>query len=99
MSKKPEVSTDIQDEETHEQLMAAFRVYFAANQKWINEGTKRSAIRLRQALAEIRIIARARRERVQEWRQWKDEDWEVQKANRKAKKDQKQQAQKDDDAN
>lgn len=99
MSKKPTVSTDIQDEETHEQLMAAFREYFKANQKWINEGTKRSAIRLRQALAEIRIIARARRERVQEWRQWKDADWEVQKANRKAKRDQKQQAQKDNDAN
>lgn len=99
MSKRPEISTDVQDEETHEQLMAAFREYFKANQKWINEGTKRSAIQLRYWLAQIRIIARARRERVQEWRQWKDVDWEVQKAKRKAKKDQKQQAQKDNDAN
>lgn len=99
MSKKPETSTPEQDEVLHDALMAAFREYFKANQKWLNEGTKRSGMHVRYWLAQIRIIARDRRAKVQEWRQWKDADWEVQKANRKAKKDQKQQAQDTDDAN
>jgi len=95
MSKKVE-PIDYQDEELHEQLMAAFRVYFKANQNWLNTGTKRSAIRLRQALSEIRCICIERREVVRKWAVNKEAQLEERKARRK---DQNQQAHKDDDAN
>ena len=56
-----------QDEELHAELLKAFREYFEANQRWINEGTKVSAIRLRQKLSEIRTICTKRRAVVREW--------------------------------
>jgi hypothetical protein len=56
-----------QDEELHAELLKVFREYFEANQRWINEGTKVSAIRLRQKLSEIRTICTKRRARVREW--------------------------------
>lgn len=56
-----------QDEELHAELLQAFREYFEANQRWINEGTKVSGIRLRQKLSEIRKICSARRVAVREW--------------------------------
>ena len=56
-----------QDEKLHAELLAEFRRYFELNQKWINEGTKASAIRLRQSLSEIRRICSARRVAVREW--------------------------------
>jgi hypothetical protein len=56
-----------QDEQLHAQLLKVFREYFEANQRWINEGTKVSAIRLRQKLSEIRKICSQRRVAVREW--------------------------------
>ncbi len=56
-----------QDEELHAELLRVFREYFEANQQWINEGTKASAIRLRQKLSEIRKVCSKRRVAVREW--------------------------------
>lgn len=56
-----------QDEELHAKLLTAFREYFEANQRWINEGTKVSGIRLRQKLSEIRKICSARRVVIRDW--------------------------------
>lgn len=62
-----------QDEELHAKLLTVFREYFEANQVWINEGTKASAIRLRKKLSEIRRICSQRRVVVREWAEWKEE--------------------------
>lgn len=67
MSKKVE-PLSYQDEETHEKLMAAFREYFKSNQEWINKGTRRAGENSRYWLAQIRIIARERRDRIQRYR-------------------------------
>ncbi len=67
MSKKVE-PLDYQDEETHEQLMNAFREYFKANQQWINKGTRIAGENARYWLAQIRIIARNRRDKIQRYR-------------------------------
>jgi hypothetical protein len=56
-----------QDEELHAELLKVFREYFEENQRWLNEGTKASAIRLRQKLSEIRRICSERRVAVREW--------------------------------
>jgi hypothetical protein len=56
-----------QDEQLHAELLKVFREYFEANQRWINEGTKVSAIRLRQKLSEIRKICSQRRVVVRDW--------------------------------
>jgi translation initiation factor 2 alpha subunit (eIF-2alpha) len=69
-----------QDEETHDQLMNAFREYFKANQQWVNKGTRIAGENTRYWLSQIRIIARERRAKVQEWRHAVDAD----KAERKA---------------
>ena len=85
-----------QDEEIHAQLLAEFRVYFAENQKWLSEGTKASAIRLRQSLSEIRRICSQRRVAVREWSIEKENELRQKEA---ARQTQKQQAAKDTDAN
>jgi len=82
MSKKVEPSS-IQNEESHEQLMAAFRQYFKANQDWQSKGTRRAGEQMRYWLAQIRIIAKDRREHVQQYRVWLDQD----KAARKSQED------------
>ncbi len=56
-----------QDEELHAELLVKFREYFEANQEWLAEGTKASAIRLRQRLSEIRKICTRRRVVVRDW--------------------------------
>lgn len=61
-----------QDEEIHAELLKVFREYFEANQAWFNDGTKVSAIRLRQKLSEIRKICSRRRVVVREWGEWKE---------------------------
>ena len=71
MSKKVE-PLSYQDEETHDKLMEAFREYFKANQKWINKGTRISGENARYWLAQIRIIARDRRDKIQRYRVHKD---------------------------
>jgi hypothetical protein len=75
-----------QDEELHSQLLAEFRKYFEANQQWINEGTKASAIRLRQSLSEIRRICSARRVAVREWAVVKEAELAEKQARRLAEK-------------
>lgn len=74
-----------QDEELHAELMRAFQVYFKANQTWLNKGTKRSAIRLRQALSEIRRICSERRVVVREWAIEKEAELDA-RAERRAQK-------------
>ena len=71
-----------QDEEIHAKLLKVFREYFEANQVWINEGTKASAIRLRKKLSEIRKICSQRRVVVREWAEWKEEQLRIRKEQR-----------------
>ena len=83
MSKHVE-PTPYQDEETHDELMRAFQAYFKANQKWINKGTRIAGEEVRYWLAQIRIIARERRARVQQYRVHLDKSKAQRKANQKA---------------
>jgi len=80
MSKHVEPSS-YQNEESHEQLMTAFKEYFKANQDWQAKGTRRAGENMRYWLAQIRIIAKQRREHVQQYRVWLDCD----KAQKKAR--------------
>jgi len=84
MSKRVD-PVDYQDEELHAELLKLFRVYFEANQKWINTGTKRSAIRLRQVLSEIRTLCIQRREVVRAWAVTKEAQLEERKQRRHGK--------------
>jgi len=77
-----------QDEELHAELLAAFREYFAANQRWMSEGTKRACMDTRYWLHRIRQIGLQRRAVLMEWRKWKNEDMAEKKALKKAQKDQ-----------
>jgi hypothetical protein len=81
MSKRVD-PVDYQDEELHAELLKLFRVYFEANQKWINTGTKRSAIKLRQVLSEIRCVCIERREVVRAWAVTKEAQLEERKKRR-----------------
>jgi len=72
-----------QDEELHAELLRVFREYFEANQRWINDGTKVSAIRLRQKLSEIRTICTRRRAVVREWGVEKEAELLARKTKRK----------------
>ena len=83
MSKHVEPSSE-QNEQSHEQLMAAFREYFKANQDWQAKGTRRAGENMRYWLAQIRIIAKQRREHVQQYRVWLDREKLARKANQKA---------------
>jgi hypothetical protein len=86
MSKHVEPSPH-QNEESHEQLMAAFKEYFKANQDWQNKGTRRAGENMRYWLAQIRIIARNRREHVQQYRVYLDRNKARQKAQAKDQDD------------
>ena len=83
MSKHVEPSP-YQNEESHEQLMAAFREYFKANQDWQAKGTRIAGENMRYWLAQIRIIAKERRVHVQQYRVWLDRNKAERKANQKA---------------
>jgi hypothetical protein len=82
MSKHVEPSP-YQNEESHEKLMAAFREYFKANQAWQNKGTRIAGENMRYWLAQIRIIAKERREHVQQYRVFLDTAKRERKANQK----------------
>jgi hypothetical protein len=71
-----------QDEELHDQLMHAFREYFKANQRWLAKGSRRAGMDVRFWLGQIRIIARDRRMKIQEWRH----ELDAVKAEKKAQK-------------
>ena len=79
--------------DSHDELLIAFRAYFEANQNWVNKQTRKAGMDCRALLSEIRRIASKRRVEIQEWRHEVDAD----KRNRKA--NQKQQAQDDTDTN
>jgi len=83
MSKHVE-PVDYQNEESHELLMRAFKEYFKANQDWQSRGTRRAGENMRYWLAQIRIIAKQRREHVQQYRVWLDREKSARKANQKA---------------
>lgn len=53
------------DQDTHDQLMKLFREYFKENQSWETRRTHVSAVKCRNLLAEIRIVARKRRAEIQ----------------------------------
>jgi hypothetical protein len=74
-------SSPYQNEQSHEQLMAAFREYFKANQDWQAKGTRRAGENMRYWLAQIRIIAKQRREHVQQYRVYLDTTKRERKAN------------------
>jgi hypothetical protein len=78
MSKHVEPSS-VQNEESHEKLMLAFREYFKANQDWQAKGTRRAGENMRYWLAQIRIIARDRRAHVQQYRVWLDREKQAKK--------------------
>ena len=82
MSKRVDPSP-YQNEESHEQLMAAFREYFKANQDWQAKGTRIAGENMRYWLAQIRIIAKSRREHVQQYRVYLDTAKRERKANQK----------------
>jgi hypothetical protein len=82
MSKHVEPSS-VQNEESHEKLMLAFREYFKANQDWQAKGTRRAGENMRYWLAQIRIIARDRRAHVQQYRVWLDKEKRARKAQEK----------------
>lgn len=75
-----------QDESLHAELLAKFREYFEANQQWLAEGTKASAIRLRQRLSEIRKICSKRRVAVREWAVVKEAELRAKEDARQAQK-------------
>jgi len=75
-----------QDEDLHAELLAKFREYFEANQQWLAEGTKASAIRLRQRLSEIRKICSRRRVVIREWAVEKEAELRAKEQKRQAQK-------------
>lgn len=79
----------------HDELMAEFRNYFEANQKWEVDRTKRSSIRLRQSLSRIRDICSDQRVIVREWARIKEAELAEKEARRQAQK--RQQAEDSDD--
>ena len=75
-----------QDEDLHAELLKVFREYFEENQRWINEGTKASAIRLRQKLSELRRICSDRRVAIREWAVIKEAELRAKEDQRQAQK-------------
>ena len=75
-----------QDEDIHAEILRVFREYFEENQRWINEGTKASGIRLRQKLSEIRRLCSERRVAVREWARIKEADLRAKEDLRQAQK-------------
>ncbi len=51
-------------EDSHEQLMRLFREYFKENQAWESKQTHVAGIKVRNLLAEMRIVARQRRAEI-----------------------------------
>ena len=86
MSKKVD-PLDYQDEDSHDLLMDAFREYFKANQKWINKGTRSAGEEARYWLAQIRIIAKNRRDKIQRYRVHLDQTKAQKKASEKSSPD------------
>jgi hypothetical protein len=70
----------------HDDIMAAFRRYFEANQKWEVERTKRSSIQLRQSLSKIRELCSDQRVIVREWARIKEAELAEREAKRQAQK-------------
>lgn len=56
------------ESDLHDQLMIEFRNYFIANEKWETGTSDMAGIKARNALGQIRIIARKRRMEIQKHR-------------------------------
>jgi hypothetical protein len=56
------------DEETHDQLLQAFREYFKLNQVWLEDATQVSGMKTRQCLSKIRDLCFLRRKIIMDWR-------------------------------
>ena len=59
---------DKKDLDVHDKLMIAFQEYFKYNELWEIRKSGRQGINARNALAEIRILARQRRMEIQKQR-------------------------------
>ena len=55
----------LKGEDTHEQLMLAFREYFRHNEKWEGGTSDEAGMKARNALAIIRVLASDRRKELQ----------------------------------
>ena len=75
------------EEETHDQLMKAFREYFEANQNWVNKGTRRAGMDARYWLSEIRRLCSQRRDNIMAWRYWLNEETAKKKAQKGTEED------------
>lgn len=75
------------EEETHDELMQAFRQYFEANQKWVDRGTRMAGMDARKWLSEIRRICTKRRNNIMDWRRDLNEKTRQAKENHKGSED------------
>ena len=74
------------DEILHAELLRLFRKYFEENQKWINDDTYASTIRIRHLLTDIRHACTARRKDIRLWQIEKRQQLDERKARRAAQK-------------
>lgn len=54
--------------EAHDEIMQAFREYFKAHQDWLNKGTRRAGIDLRNALNRVKHLSIKQRKVIMDWR-------------------------------
>jgi hypothetical protein len=73
------------DEEMHDRIMQAFREYFKANQDWMNKGTRRAGMDVRNRLNDIKHLCIERRKHVMDWRYDLDAEKFERKKNQKGK--------------
>ena len=74
------------DEEIHAELLTAFRQYIEANQRWLNEGTKRAGMDTRHWLLEIKKLCDQRRAVIMDWRRLRNIEMAEEKARRRIQK-------------
>ena len=56
------------NDDIHDQILKAFRVYFEANQDWHTKSTLRAGMQARNALMEIKHLCSAQRAYIMDWR-------------------------------
>jgi hypothetical protein len=56
------------DDETHDKLIYAFQMYYKANLRWIQTGTKKTAVDARYWLSEINTLTTIRRKIILDWK-------------------------------
>lgn len=73
----------LKGEDTHEQLMLAFREYFRNNEKWEGGTSDEAGMRARNALAIIRVLAHERRKELQVLRKERMKKVRAERGNKK----------------